>query len=317
MKVIHFIVYPLQCTECFGNCRQVFGVTKLHSNYSNGNRLVLCWVCIVMLKRTVSVGISWHIYYRMSAEFSLSFHLIYWLFLSCVTAINFWAVLLWVLLRYFSEFLHHQSPWRWRQFVHPKCLNTYCILNGVRTQKTVYIIAVQDRVSPTGCLVPEVLLILSRLTEVVMLVTCVGTQLSWQVYCGFPHSFGTSRYDIISATITSSIPFPNCSSLVLDSSWNVMAHGDTQEGKWRGNWRMEWVASALHTTSEHGVSSITTADVHTSAANSWLNWRPRWFKWTRPFRQKTKSGFCTCAITFQLASTVVCSEVQVVSVSWN
>jgi len=26
---------------------------------------------------------------------------------------------------------------------------------------------------------------------------------------------------------------------------------------------MEWVASTLHTTSEHGVSSITTADAHT------------------------------------------------------
>jgi len=33
-----------------------------------------------------------------------------------------------------------------------------------------------------------------------------------------------------------------------------------REGKWRGNWRMEWVSSTLHTTSEHGVSSITTAD---------------------------------------------------------
>jgi len=34
---------------------------------------------------------------------------------------------------------------------------------------------------------------------------------------------------------------------------------------------MEWVASTLHTTSEHGVSNITTittADVHTSAASS-------------------------------------------------
>ena len=30
---------------------------------------------------------------------------------------------------------------------------------------------------------------------------------------------------------------------------------------------------------------------------------PRRFKWTRPFRRKTKSGFCACAITFQLAST--------------
>ena len=26
---------------------------------------------------------------------------------------------------------------------------------------------------------------------------------------------------------------------------NLMAHGDTREGKWRGNWRMEWVASIL------------------------------------------------------------------------
>jgi len=24
-----------------------------------------------------------------------------------------------------------------------------------------------------------------------------------------------------------------------------MAHGDPREGKWRGNWRMEWVASTL------------------------------------------------------------------------
>ena len=40
----------------------------------------------------------------------------------------------------------------------------------------------------------------------------------------------------------------------------------------------------------------------TSADSSRLNWRPRRFKWTRPFRRKTKSGFCACAITFQLAS---------------
>ena len=82
-----------------------------------------------------------------------------------------------------------------------------------------------------------------------------------------------------------------------------MAHGDAREGNWRGNWRMEWVASTLHTTSEHGLSSITTADAHTSAASSQLKWRPRRFKRTRPFRRKTKSGSCTCAITFQLAST--------------
>ena len=82
-----------------------------------------------------------------------------------------------------------------------------------------------------------------------------------------------------------------------------MAHGDAREEKWRVNRRMEWVASTLNTTSEHGVSSITTADADTSAASSRLNWRPRRFKWTRPFRRKTKSGFCACAIIFQLAST--------------
>jgi hypothetical protein len=81
-----------------------------------------------------------------------------------------------------------------------------------------------------------------------------------------------------------------------------MAHGDARDWKWRGNWRMEWVASTLHTTSEHGVSSITTADAHTSAASIRLNWHPDRFKWTRPFRRKTKFGFCACAITFQTQS---------------
>jgi len=82
--------------------------------------------------------------------------------------------------------------------------------------------------------------------------------------------------------------------------WHTVKHWS---GKWRGNWRIEWLPSTLHTTTELGVSSITTADAHTSAASSRLNWRPRRFKWTRPFRRKTKSGFCACAITFWLTST--------------
>jgi len=57
----------------------------------------------------------------------------------------------------------------------------------------------------------------------------------------------------------------------VECSWNMMAFGDAPEGKWRGNWRMEWVTSTLHTTSEHGVSSITTADAETSVASSRLN----------------------------------------------
>jgi hypothetical protein len=86
----------------------------------------------------------------------------------------------------------------------------------------------------------------------------------------------------------------------LEPSWNVMAHGDAREGKWRGNRRMEWVVSTLRTTSEHGVSSITTEQ--TSAASSRLNSPHLRFKWT-PFRRKTKSGFCAYAITFQTQST--------------
>ena len=90
----------------------------------------------------------------------------------------------------------------------------------------------------------------------------------------------------------------------VESSWNVMAHGDAREGKWRGNWRMECVDSTLHTTLEYGVSSITTADEHTLAVSSRLNWCPRRFKKTRPFRRNIKSGFCACAITFQTQSTI-------------
>jgi hypothetical protein len=63
----------------------------------------------------------------------------------------------------------------------------------------------------------------------------------------------------------------------VQSSWNVMAQGDAREGKWRGNWRMEWVASTLHTTSKHGISSITTADAYTWAASGRLNWCLRRF----------------------------------------
>jgi hypothetical protein len=89
----------------------------------------------------------------------------------------------------------------------------------------------------------------------------------------------------------------------VESSWNAMVHRDAREGKWRGNWRMEWLVSTLHITSEHGLSSITTADAHTTAASNRLNWRPCRSNWTRPFRRKTKSGFCACAITFQKHST--------------
>ena len=108
-----------------------------------------------------------------------------------------------------------------------------------------------------------------------------------------------------------------CLKHTVESIWNVMAQGDGWEGKWRGNSRMEWVASTLHTTSEHGVSSITTADVYT-AASSRRNWRPHQFKWTRQFRWKTKFDFCECAITFQTQSnTFGCTERDVLTEGRN
>jgi hypothetical protein len=88
--------------------------------------------------------------------------------------------------------------------------------------------------------------------------------------------------------------------------WNLMAHGDAQGGEVKGKLANGVCSQCSHTTSEGGVSSITNADVHISAASSRLNWRPRWFKLTRPFRRKTKSGFCACAITFQTHCTFPC-----------
>jgi len=47
------------------------------------------------------------------------------------------------------------------------------------------------------------------------------------------------------------------------------------------------------------------ADPHSKKASNQLNWHPRRYKWTRPFRWKTESGFCACAITFRFHSTKV------------
>ena len=44
--------------------------------------------------------------------------------------------------------------------------------------------------------------------------------------------------------VLSSLPLENGGSQ-LYCVRNVVAHGDAQEGKWRGNWRMEWVTSTL------------------------------------------------------------------------
>jgi len=111
-------------------------------------------------------------------------------------------------------------------------------------------------------------------------------------------SFGSD--DEVSAEVTTSTE-----SSLVDCVWNVTAHGKARAEKWWGNWRMEWVNSKRHMTTERRLAwAIQTlkADVYRSPASSRVNWLPRRFKWTRPFRRKARSGFCACAITFQTQS---------------
>ena len=55
---------------------------------------------------------------------------------------------------------------------------------------------------------------------------------------------------------------------------------------------MQWVASTLHTTSEHGVSSITTADAAHLCCQQSTELTPTGrFRWTRPFRTKDEMLF--------------------------
>jgi len=96
-----------------------------------------------------------------------------------------------------------------------------------------------------------------------------------------------------------------------------MAHGDAREGKWRGKMRMEWVASSLALyVGTRSIQSLS-ADPHSSTVSSRLNWHSRRFQWTRPFRWKTKSGFCACAITFRTCytRTVLLATLEVYSYS--
>ena len=45
------------------------------------------------------------------------------------------------------------------------------------------------------------------------------------------------------------------------------------------------------------------ADPHSKKASTRLNWHPRRYNWTRPFRWQTESGFCACAITYRTVCT--------------
>ena len=82
-----------------------------------------------------------------------------------------------------------------------------------------------------------------------------------------------------------------------------MAHGDAREGKWRGNWRMQWVASTL--TPPPNVVYPALLKLMRTTRLPVVDWTdaPHRFKWNRPFRGKTSSGFCACAITFRTSYT--------------
>ena len=82
-----------------------------------------------------------------------------------------------------------------------------------------------------------------------------------------------------------------------------MAHGDAREGKWRGNWRMEWVASTLTPPTDMMYPALLKLMRTTGLPAFDRTDAPYRFKWTRPFRGKTKSGFCACAITFHASYT--------------
>ena len=82
-------------------------------------------------------------------------------------------------------------------------------------------------------------------------------------------------------------------------------------GEVKGNMRVKWVASSLalyHRT--RCIQHYYRWCAHLVCQQS-TELPPRQFKWTRPFRWKTKSGFCACAITFQMCSTSVTSWIFV------
>ena len=106
-------------------------------------------------------------------------------------------------------------------------------------------------------------------------------------------------------------PFPFILSVWMTYFYSCLLRSECGGTQWRMGGEVKGkLANGVgsqysHTTLGHSVSSITNADAHTSAASSRLNWRPRRFKWTRPFRRKKKTGFCACAITFRTSSTIL------------
>ena len=81
------------------------------------------------------------------------------------------------------------------------------------------------------------------------------------------------------------------------------------------NWRYEWEVKGKHANAvgsqypSHYLGTRCIQHYHRWCrtprlpAVDWTDALTGRFKWTRPFGQKTKSGFCACDVTFQLTST--------------
>jgi len=142
------------------------------------------------------------------------------------------------------------------------------------------------------------------------------------MYCLHGHGFLKCCLEFFSWNININFSYINTSRKSL--YWYIRAFGEVGILKANGGcrarsepggtrWRIEGevkgkLANGLgsqysHATSERRLFGITQADAHTSVASSRLNWRPHRFKWTGPFRGKTKSDFCACAITFRTSYT--------------
>jgi hypothetical protein len=107
--------------------------------------------------------------------------------------------------------------------------------------------------------------------------------------------------------------FLRCSKILVvyhDNSWslleavrNVMAHGDVWEGKWRGNRRLERVATTLalclRTWSIHGLPT----DPHFLTASSRLNWSPRRLNGLRHFSERPNLVSACVPSLFKSATT--------------
>ena len=86
---------------------------------------------------------------------------------------------------------------------------------------------------------------------------------------------------------------------VVELVRNLMAHGDAREGKWRGNWRMECVASPL--TPPPNVVYPALLKLMRTPRLPAVDWTdaPTDLNGLVRFGESLKSCFCVCAITFR------------------